>query len=928
MTRYAEIVVNLPIRRTFSRQYQDDPPPTSEELPPLVPSLLLESADTQLVSRETLTSNRAVNIQSPPKTSTYRGLSTFHYHLPIELENQVECGHLVWVPFGHQQVQGIVIRLTDSAPVPTKPIGRLARAEPILTQHQLDLAAWIAEYYLSSYVEALKLFLPSGLLAKTPEIATRNRIRAKREIQIELLADRSTIEQKLPFLGRDSQQAKILTWFLENPNERPDVVTLRMVCGLKSTNALKILESKGLLQLQIQSVQQKKSNPTVSLTKSVAETQRALIEQRGADRYEPILQTLLAAGRPLWKSELYQYVQTNLESLRTLQKAGLIQLTEKIHFRDPLAGRTYPRTTPPPLTSDQAQVWQQIEEIGFTKKEATQFLLHGVTGSGKTEIYLRSIERTLALGRQTIVLVPEIALTPQTVARFAGRFPDRVTVIHSELNQGERYDVWQRIRDGEFDIVVGPRSALFAQMPRLGLIIVDEEHDASYKQDSEAWGSFTVFYDARTVARRLAQQTQSLLILGSATPSLDSYYAATQEQTKRPPLYLLNMPRRVLGHRITNQEEPTTYGSQAGQSQHQNALEHSTTSDETVYAELPPVELVDMRQELRVGNRSILSRTLQSELHATLDAGEQAILFLNRRGTRTFVMCRDCGHVKACPNCDIPLTWHERANVLVCHHCNQRAPIPTECPECQSNRIKYFGSGTQRIEDLVSQIAPRARLLRWDTDTTGRKGMHEQLLQQFANREADVLIGTQMIAKGLDLPMVTLVGVVSADTGLYLPDFRSGERTFQLLTQVAGRAGRSERGGRVVIQTYTPEHYAIQAAAQHDYEAFYLRESTFRREHQYPPILRMLRLVYWDKKLEKAQDATQAMADSLRKRLEISGFESEWTNIIGPAPAFFARFRNYYRWQILLRSPNPTAIFRDLTIPFGWRIDVDPVTML
>ncbi len=346
------------------------------------------------------------------------------------------------------------------------------------------------------------------------------------------------------------------------------------------------------------------------------------------------------------------------------------------------------------------------------------------------------------------------------------------------------------------------------------------------------------------------------------------------------------------------------------------------------YAELPPVEVVDMRQELRANHRSLFSRSLQAEIHATLDAGEQAILFLNRRGTNTFIICRDCGKVAECTRCAVPLTYHERVETLVCHHCNRRYPIPQICPKCGSRRIKYFGAGTQRIEDLLREIEPRARTLRWDADTTVRKGSHEQILQRFAAHEADVLVGTQMIAKGLDLPLVTLVGVVAADVGLYLPDFRAGERTFQLLTQVAGRAGRSERRGRVVIQTYTPEHYAIQAAAQHDYRSFYQREMQFRREHNYPPVRRLTRLIYWDKKLEKAQAEAERMANVLRSRLAELGVEGEWTGVLGPAPAFFAQFRGYHRWQILVRAPDPALLLRGLPIPFGWRVDIDPVDML
>ncbi|RIK55954.1 MAG: primosomal protein N', partial [Chloroflexi bacterium] len=650
-----------------------------------------------------------------------------------------------------------------------------------------------------------------------------------------------------------------------------------------------------------------------------AAARQALYELRGVDKYLPVLQALAAAGGPVWKSDLYAQVNTDLAALRALQAAGLVELTEAVRFRDPLAGRTYARTTAPPLTSEQAEVWETVRSQGVARLrlprqgKGAHFLIHGVTGSGKTEIYLRAIAETLANGRQAVVLVPEIALTPQTVARFAGRFPNRVTVVHSGLSAGERYDVWRKLRAGEFDVVVGPRSALFAPLARLGLIILDEEHEPSYKQDAEVWGSNKAYYDARRVASHLADLVGGVVIFGSATPSLEAYYAA-----ERGEMALLRMPRRVLGH---GPDAPVDAAALAGAG--------STARAEPVrYAELPPVEVVDMRLELRAGNRSILSRSLQGELHATLDAGEQAILFLNRRGSSTFVNCRDCGHVEECPRCDVPLTFHERASVLICHHCNRRYPIPTVCPVCQSKRIRYFGTGTQRIEELVQQIVPQARLLRWDADTTAGRGSHEAILAQFAAHEADVLVGTQMIAKGLDLPLVTLVGVISADVGLYLPDFRSGERSFQLLTQVAGRAGRSRRGGRVVIQTYTPDHYVIQAAARHDYEAFYRRELRYRQEHGYPPVRRMARLVYWDKRREKAQEAAEALAALIQQRLHEMGLGAEAAALVGPAPAFFARFRGYYRWQILLTTADPAAVLRPLAIPFGWRVDVDPVTVL
>ena len=807
--RLVEVIVNVPIRRTFSRQAAEGPPPEPDFY-----GGMAESAGDGVATDE-------ADYQS------------FHYHLPPQLEDVVLPGHLVWVPFGSREVQGFVLGYADQSPVPTKAVLRLARKEPVLTSVQIDLARWLAYAYVAPLAEAIKLFMPPGLLTK---IDDESGVRAKRELQVRWLGGNITVEGALAKLARETNGTRILASLLARDGGEAEISALVSALDLSRTQltaALKGLVEKGLVAHDGEYVQ---------LATSEDVTRRSLAILRGVEKYEPIVEMLRAAEAPLWKSELYGEVEADLNALRRMQAAGLVALDEHVRFRDPLAGRTYATTFAPTLTGEQAAVWTKVRNQGVARLtkgvlrpgNSAGFLIHGVTGSGKTEIYLHSIAEALAHGRQAIVLVPEIALTPQTVARFAGRFPGRVTVIHSGLSRGERYDVWRKLREGAFDVVVGPRSALFAPLARLGLIVVDEEHEGSYKQDAEVWGSYKIFYDARATARKLAELVGGVVILGSATPSLESYYGAQQGD-----LTLLTMPRRVMGHGVVT-ASPSPQALPASGS---TILAPELADAPVAYGELPPVEIVDMRLELRAGNRAILSRSLQSELRTTLDAGQQAILFLNRRGSSTFVICRDCGHVQECPRCDVPLTYHERANMLICHHCNSRYPIPEICPQCNSKRIKYFGSGTQRIEELVHEFAPEARVLRWDADTARNRGGHEAILNQFASHEADVLVGTQMIAKGLDLPLVTLVGVVAADVGLYLPDFRSGERSFQLLTQVAGRAGRSRHGGRVVIQSYTPDHYVIQAAAQHDYIGFYRREINYRQEYGYPPLRRMARLV-------------------------------------------------------------------------------------
>jgi primosomal protein N' (replication factor Y) len=643
--------------------------------------------------------------------------------------------------------------------------------------------------------------------------------------------------------------------------------------------------------------------------------------------YVAIVEFLGTEGGPVDVSWIYAETGCTRYHLNKLAERGLIELGTEETWRDPLEGQVFVPTTPPALTTDQQTVWDTVRsalaqwsappiKVGESLEEAavlqsTVFLLHGVTGSGKTEIYLRAVAEVLAQGRRAVVLVPEISLTPQTVRRFAARFSGRVAVLHSALTEGERYDTWRRARAGLVDIVIGPRSALFTPLASLGLIILDEEHDGSYKQDAPP-----PRYHARDVAIELARLSGTTVILGSATPSLESVF-----QARRGKFALLEMPRRIMGHTRRLLDLQARY--RIPRIRYQAVLDGPA---EASYLPLPPVQIVDLRAELRAGNRSIFSRALQRAIDQALGQREQVILFLNRRGTATFVLCRDCGTVLRCPHCDTPLTYHGPRAHLVCHHCNHRQPQPDDCPQCRSARIRYFGLGTERVEAAVQERWPDARLLRWDRDTARTHAAHTTILQRFVDGAADVLVGTQMIAKGLDLPLVTVVGVISADTMLNLPDFRSGERTFQLLTQVAGRAGRGLLGGRVVLQTYNPDHYAVVAAAAHDYTGFSAQEMAFRREQGYPPYRRLAKLVYEDTSRSRARAEAQALARSLRDTL--AQWDLPATDLIGPAPPFFARLRGRYRWQLLLRHANPAQILRTIQIPPGWRVDVDPVSVL
>jgi primosomal protein N' (replication factor Y) len=819
----------------------------------------------------------------------------------------------------------------------------------------------VGQPWPSAYRRLLRL-IHLGLVARRAGDALP-RLRPRRAETVRLAAAWEAVPEALATLGRESEQARLLLALLRSPDPLPEAEALCRAAGARMAS-LRALERRGWVRVlpartwvewlppledaarlaeemrprapaQARalallaeaggraSVEDLKASGAsrkafaaledrgwVRLWEEPAqamllldeeEALSALAELRDVARALEVLRFLRQEGRPVWIGGVYAQTSADRATLQALEAAGLVALEEQESPRDPLAGLSFPPEAPPTLTPDQEAVWREVEQ-GIAQCLAPEkppeggppvFLLHGVTGSGKTEIYLRALERALALGRQAVVLVPEIALTPQTIRRFAVRFPGRVTTLHSGLSPGERYDQWRRVRAGQVDVVVGARSALFAPLPRLGLIVLDEEHEPSYKE------SRPPCYHAREAALELARLTGSVVLLGSATPSLESYHRAQEGMFR-----LLSLPQRIF--RPVSPEP-------AGKVQ-------------VVPGSLPPVHIVDMRQELRAGNRSIFSRRLQQALDETLAQGEQAILFLNRRGSATFVLCRDCGHVLQCPRCELPLTYHRAGEALRCHHCGFQMAPPALCPACGSARIRYFGTGTQRVEEAVKARWPQARVLRWDLDTARTKGAHERILHQFATRQADVLVGTQMVAKGLDLPWVTLVGVVAADTALNLPDFRAAERTFQLLTQVAGRAGRSPRGGQVVVQTYLPEHYAVQAASRHDFGAFYQEEMAFRRRMGYPPFGRLARLLFVHTRWAVCQQETERVARWLEERLAELGLPG--SALLGPVPCFFARERGRFRWHLVLRTADPVRVLEGVPLGPGWRVDVDPVDLL
>jgi len=828
---------------------------------------------------------------------------TFHYSVPERLRDQVLLGQLVWVPFGARQLPGIVLDLSETSPVAeTRDILEIIDPFPVLTPYHVELMGWMSEYYYTPLHHVAWAMFPPGISWRTETVVH---------------LQQSDTEAQPP----EAEEGLILEWLRQQgPSGLAELERHLKLRSERIRTLVERMERKGWVRKQVtvqgprvkpkaEAVVRLDSLPTADALQDLsrAPRQRAIIEYLRQQALEPDARLPLVVS----VAELRSEVRASKPMLDSLAERGLLTLEHREVRRDPLAGREFATTTPPTFTTDQENAWQPIA-AALDVTQAEVFLLHGVTGSGKTEIYLRALAKVLEQGGQGIVLVPEISLTPQTIRRFAARFEDRLAVLHSALSAGERFDEWRRIRSGEADVVIGPRSAIFAPLPRLRLIVLDEEHEWTYKQQDMPG------YHARDVAVKLAQLTGSVLILGSATPDLNSYYRA-----QRGEFTLLSLPKRIMGHQrhIEAQRQRFKLGDR------QDGMHTLGSGYEAArYMDLPPVQVVDLRAELRAGNTSIFSRALQSALIDTLAAGEQAILFLNRRGAATFVMCRDCGEVIKCPRCSVPLTYHSDRADLVCHHCNYRMANPQRCPECGSKRIKFFGIGTQTVERAVQEQFPEARILRWDRDVTGTKGAHEAILSQFVDKEANVLVGTQMLAKGLDLPWVTLVGVITADTALYLPDFRASERTFQLLTQVAGRAGRSILGGRVIIQTYAPQHFCIQAASRHDYEGFYQQELAFRRQQGYPPFGRLVRLLFTDASASRCQKESAQLQRLLSSEVRRLGLSA--VSVIGPAPCFYARVRGKYRWQIVLRGDNPTRLLEGLSLGLSWRVDVDPVSLL
>jgi primosomal protein N' (replication factor Y) len=881
--------------------------------------------------------------------STFPHRQTFSYGVPDGMP--ARPGMAAYVPFGKLTLQGIIVEV-HTTPVFAEPekireIRSLVGDAPLLDAERLATALWIASYYLAPVFDALALFLPPGFerrplttvapLVDPAEVAGLELTPRQREALVAVAstkaADMESLRADLKFGSLDAVIAQLerrgyvsRQYSLARPRigaktvetarllapldealaaidkaspprrSRRAAVLERMLPGreISVDEAARLAGSRGNLErlVRAQVIRYHREGHNVELAMSADEARAeiaALTTTVRRAQATAVVRWLGDAG-PASLAQVRDATGATTDAIRWLAEIRVVRIDEEAVERDPLAHLTVVPRAPATLLPAQAAAAREICDAIDARRHET-FLLHGVTGSGKTEVYLAALDACVAAGRRGIVMVPEIALTPQTIRRFRERF-ERVAVIHSGLSDGEMFDSWHGIAAGRYDVVIGARSAIFAPQPDLGLVIIDEEHEWTYKQAEPA-----PRYHARDVAIELARRKGAAVVLGSATPDVTSYAAAERRAYR-----LLELPERI-----------------------RPVLNADGVVEQVASLAMPRIDVVDLREELKAGNRGMFSGALTQAIDDTLAADNQVILFLNRRGLAGHVQCRDCGFVPECTSCAVALTYHKQYDRLVCHQCNRHWRLPVRCKQCGSPRVRLLGVGIEKVEQEAARAFPHARLLRWDRDATRTRGAHDRILAAFLAHDADILIGTQMVAKGLDMPGVTLVGVVNADTALHLPDFRAGERTFQLLTQVAGRAGRGERPGRVIIQTYTPDHYAVDAASRYDYDGFVGAELAYRERLAYPPYRRLARLMLAHTNPRTARDEAMRLQRALAHRRSEMGSETE---ITGPSPAYVQRLRGRWRWQLLLRGRDPADLVRDFVLPPEWSVDVDPASLL
>ena len=749
----------------------------------------------------------------------------FDYHVPEILQESIEVGMRVAVPFGGRSISGFVLALSDEVDFDgeIKDILHLMDLDPVLSPEMIQLGAYLSKKVHAFLIQCYQTMLPAML--------------------------KSNYEKR---------------FVLVNPKDHEDV--FREVFHYENT----LLYTDDLPQEQLKRLMKLKKEGIVVIETVVKDRAKVKTEDwirlnYVMQEYEEFIPTLSARAKKkisflktlasmermeIQKKSFLEDTDFTTADLKFAVEHNWITIVQKEVSRDPYKGRFFKKSLPFQLNEGQQLAFDRVKEESIDPHNSKVYLLEGVTGSGKTEVYLQWISEVIAKGQSAMMLVPEIALTPQMVERFKSRFGDRVAVLHSGLSTGEKFDEWRKIKNKEADIVVGARSSIFAPLENIGIIILDEEHETSYKQDESPR------YHARDIAIWRGEFHHCPVVLGSATPSLES-----RARAQKGVYTLLKLTKRA---------------------------------KEQI---LPEVHLIDMRNEF-IHQKGSFSQTLLKAIENRLEKKEQTVLLLNRRGYSSFVLCRDCGYVLECPNCDISLTLHMDTKTMKCHYCGHEERIPTFCPKCQSRQIRYFGTGTQKVQEELQEVFPDARIVRMDVDTTRRKGQHEAILKQFENQEADILIGTQMIAKGLDYPNVTLVGVINADTALNIPDFRSSEKTFQLLTQVSGRAGRGEKPGEVFIQTYNPTHYAIQLAQGHHYERFFETEMRMRHMANYPPYFFTTMITF------SSEEEGVALKKAIEVHKSLMANVSPKAVVLGPTAKSIARMNNRYYFQIIVKYKN------------------------
>ena len=794
-------------------------------------------------------------------TGATSSIDSLTYEIPDGLAGRLEIGACVLVPLSSRQAVGYVIAIEEESEVEkTRPIIAQVDSPVRLTQDMLAFAKWISARYMSPLARSVAAMLPGVMQCRV-------QARIVREHPVDppdLTASERQLVERIDSYDEPPTP--------EAPAEGGDRSALQRL--------RRRLEARGVIR-RVWSLLPPTGKPRTLRGVRLAED--AVSNDGLSARQSEAVKVLTDLGREASLLELTQKHGLSAAAISALRKKGVFQEVDILFRRAPAFTKMPSEQFE--LSDEQAGAVEQISG-SIDTGEYSAHLLHGVTASGKTEVYLRCIERALSLGKTSLVLLPEIAITTQLMNIFKSRFGDQAAVLHSALSAGERCDEWIRAARGEAKIVVGARSAVFAPLSDLGLLVVDEEHESSYKQDTQPR------YNARDAAVERARQAGATLVLGSATPSIESSYLADQGDYN-----LLTMPHRV-------ERRP-----------------------------MPKIYVADLREEWTHGKPTIFSARLEEAIRERIDRKQQVILLQNRRAYSTFLLCRDCGHVEKCPHCDVALKFHSAAKKVRCHHCGHERPAPTTCPKCQSEKIKMFGIGTERVEQEATRVFPEAAVIRMDRDTTSRKGAHGSILGAFRRGEADILVGTQMIAKGLDFPRVTLVGVISADTSLNLPDFRASERTFQLISQVAGRSGRGTEPGEVIVQTFDPDQYAIQCAVNHDCAGFYEHELAGRREVKYPPFYSLVNVISRDPVEQTAEARLSTLVGAIKSQ-RMS--ERRHVELMGPMPAVIPRIRGEYRYHLLLRSPDREVMLAILQTALSgvpnvrryMAVDVDPLSML